>query len=59
MHDCEVVVVDLNMPNVDGISLILYIRERPTRLPIVVFTGAGYEEDRNACRVCEPGRTAT
>ncbi len=46
MHDCEVVVVDLNMPKVDGISLISYIREIRLNLPIIVFTGVGYEEDK-------------
>jgi DNA-binding response OmpR family regulator len=46
MQDCEVVVVDLNMPKVDGISLISYIREIRPNLPIIVFTGVGYEEDK-------------
>lgn len=46
MHDCEVVVVDLNMPKVDGISLITYIRGIQRNLPIIVFTGIGYEEDK-------------
>lgn len=46
MHDCEVVVVDLNMPKVDGISLITFIREVRPNLPIIVFTGAGYEEEK-------------
>ncbi len=46
MHDCEVVVVDLNMPKVDGISLISYIHEIRARLPIIVFTGIGYEEEK-------------
>ena len=46
IQDCEVVVVDLNMPQVDGISLITFIREiRPT-LPIIVFTGVGYDEEK-------------
>ena len=45
-HDCEVVVVDLNMPKIDGISLITYIREIQPSLPVVVFTGIGYEEER-------------
>jgi DNA-binding NtrC family response regulator len=45
-HDCEVVVVDLNMPKVDGISLITYIREIHPGLPVIVFTGFGYEEER-------------
>ncbi len=45
-HDCEVVVVDLKMPKVDGISLITFIRESNPTLPIVVFTGAGYDEEQ-------------
>src|ERR1041384_2085337 len=42
---CDVVVVDLNMPKVDGISLISFIRESSPSLPIIVFTGAGYDEE--------------
>lgn len=45
-HDCEVAIVDLKMPKVDGISLISFLRESNPRLPIIVFTGAGYDEDR-------------
>lgn len=45
-HDCEVVVVDLNMPKIDGISLISFIREVNATVPIIVFTGFGYDEDR-------------
>ena len=43
---CDVIVVDLNMPKVDGISLISFIREMSHTLPIIVFTGVGYDEDR-------------
>ncbi|MDQ2918648.1 MAG: response regulator [Verrucomicrobiota bacterium] len=43
---CDVIVVDLNMPKVDGISLISYIREMSHDLPIIVFTGVGYDEER-------------
>lgn len=46
MNDCEVVVVDLNMPKVDGISLISYIHDIQPHLPIIVFTGVGYEEEK-------------
>jgi phosphoserine phosphatase RsbU/P len=45
-HQCDVVVVDLNMPKVDGISLIAFIREMSQNLPIIVFTGVGYDEER-------------
>lgn len=45
-NTCNVVVVDLNMPKVDGISLIAFIRELSRTLPIIVFTGVGYDEER-------------
>jgi DNA-binding response OmpR family regulator len=45
-NQCDVVIVDLNMPKVDGISLITFIREMSTTLPIIVFTGVGYDEER-------------
>ncbi|MDQ2867474.1 MAG: response regulator [Verrucomicrobiota bacterium] len=43
---CEVAIVDLHMPKVDGISLITFIREMDATLPIIVFTGLGYDEER-------------
>src|SRR3982750_3696033 len=43
-NDCEVVVVDLCMPKIDGISLIPFIREVNASVPIIVFTGMGYDE---------------
>jgi DNA-binding response OmpR family regulator len=45
-NDCEVAIVDLRMPKVDGISLITFIREMNPGLPIVVFTGVGYDEEQ-------------
>ncbi len=45
-NQCDVVIVDLNMPKVDGISLISFIREMSQTLPIIVFTGVGYDEER-------------
>jgi DNA-binding NarL/FixJ family response regulator len=41
---CEVVVVDLNLPNTNGISLIASLRAIDSRLPIVVFTENGCNE---------------
>ena len=43
-NDCEVAVVDLKMPKVDGISVISFIRDINATLPIIVFTGMGYDE---------------
>ena len=45
-HDCDVVIVDLKMPKVDGITLISFIREINSRVPIIVFTGVGYDEEQ-------------
>src|SRR5438128_1230815 len=45
-HDCEVAIVDLKVPKVDGISLISFMREINPRLPIIVFTGVGYDEEQ-------------
>jgi len=45
-HDSDVVIVDLKMPKVDGISLISFIREINAKIPIVVFTGVGYDEEQ-------------
>jgi DNA-binding NtrC family response regulator len=45
-RDCEVVIVDLKMPKIDGMSLISFIREINPTLPIIVFTGMGYDEDQ-------------
>lgn len=44
-NSCEVVVVDLKMPKIDGISLISFIREINASVPIIVFTGMGYDEE--------------
>ena len=41
---CEVVVVDLNLPNTNGTSLIASLRAIDSRLPIVVFTENGCNE---------------
>ena len=43
-YRCEVVVVGLNLPNVNGMSLIASVRAIDARLPIVVFTEKGCDE---------------
>jgi DNA-binding response OmpR family regulator len=45
-NQCEVAIVDLRMPKIDGISLISFIREIDGKLPIIVFTGLGYDEEQ-------------
>jgi DNA-binding NarL/FixJ family response regulator len=34
------------MPKVDGVTLISFIREINSRLPIIVFTGLGYNDEK-------------
>jgi DNA-binding response OmpR family regulator len=43
---CDVVIVDLDMPKLDGISLVSYVRGISETLPIIVFTWVGYDEER-------------
>jgi len=43
---CDVVIVDLDMPKLDGISLVSYVRGISETLPIIVFTGVGYDEEQ-------------
>jgi DNA-binding response OmpR family regulator len=43
-NDCDVIIVDLKMPKVDGITLTAFIRDINALVPIIVFTGMGYDE---------------
>ncbi len=44
-NPCDVVILDLGMPKIDGLALISIIRNRRPDLPIVIFTGYGYDEE--------------
>ena len=43
-NPCDAVILDINMPKIDGLSLISQIRAKYPDLPIVMFTGLGYDE---------------
>jgi DNA-binding response OmpR family regulator len=43
---CEVAIVDLNMPQIDGLSLISLVHDIEPKLPMIVFTGLGYDEEK-------------
>ena len=45
LNACDAVILDINMPKIDGLSLISQIRENYPDLPIVMFTGLGYDEE--------------
>lgn len=45
LNPCDAVILDLGMPQIDGLSLISIIRQSHADLPIVIFTGLGYDEE--------------
>ena len=45
LNTCSAVVLDIYMPGLDGLTLLSRVRASHPRLPIVIFTGAGYDED--------------
>jgi DNA-binding response OmpR family regulator len=45
LNECDGVILDLGMPKVDGLSVISIIRNHHPDLPIVIFTGLGYDEE--------------
>ena len=44
-HSCDAVVIDIRMPEIDGIELTKLIRKEFTTLPILMLTGLGYDDD--------------
>ena len=44
-NECDAIILDIGMPKIDGISLVSMIREGHNDLPIVMFTGLGYDEE--------------
>ena len=40
--DC--LIIDYEMPDIDGIVLLKEIRQMNTEIPIIIFTGKGYED---------------
>ena len=45
LNPCDAIILDINMPKIDGLELISRIRQKFAELPIVMFTGLGYDED--------------
>ena len=45
LNPCDAVILDIGMPKIDGLSLISIIRTTHTELPIIIFTGLGYDEE--------------
>jgi two-component system copper resistance phosphate regulon response regulator CusR len=47
--DYDLVVLDLNLPRLDGVSILRYLRTRKPSMPIMVLTGRTRVEDRVQC----------
>ena len=45
----DLILMDLRMPDMDGLSAARVLRTRGVRIPIVALTANGFEEDRRAC----------
>jgi two-component system, OmpR family, response regulator len=43
-YPCDGLILDVGLPKLDGISLISVVRAKHANLPIVMFTGLGYDE---------------
>jgi DNA-binding response OmpR family regulator len=47
--DFDLVVLDLNLPRLDGVAILRYLRTRKPSMPILVLTGRSRIEDRVQC----------
>jgi two-component system, OmpR family, copper resistance phosphate regulon response regulator CusR len=47
--DFDLVVLDLNLPRLDGVSILRFLRTRKPSMPILVLTGRNRVEDRVQC----------
>jgi DNA-binding response OmpR family regulator len=47
--DYDMVILDLNLPRLDGVSILRYLRTRKPSLPVLVLTGRTRGEDRVQC----------
>lgn len=45
MNPCDAIILDLKMPQIGGIALTTMIRKEYGAIPILIFTGLGYEEE--------------
>ena len=44
LNHCSAIILDIDMPGIDGLSLLTQIRRQHPDVPVIMFTGAGYNE---------------
>jgi two-component system invasion response regulator UvrY len=52
-HDCDVVLLDIAMPGMNGIDLLKQLKQKKTKLPVLIITA--YPEDQYAVRLIKAG----
>jgi CheY-like chemotaxis protein len=57
--DYDLVVLDLNLPRLDGVAILKDVRSRKADLPILVLTGRGRIEDRVHASTVAPTTTSS
>ena len=45
----EVIIIDLKMPDIDGIEVLKKVKKQRPEIEVIVLTGHGSEEDRKLC----------
>lgn len=45
LNSCDAVIMDIGMPDVDGLELVAAVRAQHPDLPVIMFTGMGYDEN--------------
>ncbi len=48
-HDTDLVILDLNLPKLDGVSVLRHLRSKKPSLPVLVLTQRTRVEDRVQC----------
>lgn len=52
-HDCDVVLLDIAMPGMNGIDLLKHLRKEKPKLPVLILSS--YPEDQYAVRLIKAG----
>ncbi len=45
----EVVILDLKLPEIDGVEMLKHIKKSHPDVPVVILSGGGQEKEFNAC----------